>query len=81
MVHLIREAEQGPDGALILNHGRGTDEHDLFGLLDALDPDRRLLGITPGAPLTDLPPGGDIGTSCRGSATRTRPASRAATGS
>ena len=58
MVHLIREAERGPDGALILNHGRGTDEHDLYGLLDALDPERRLLGITPGAPLTDLPPGG-----------------------
>ncbi len=38
-------------GALVLNHGRGTDEHDLYGLLDALDPDRRLLGITPGAPL------------------------------
>jgi phospholipase/carboxylesterase len=58
MVHLIREAERGPDGALILNHGRGTDEHDLYGLLDALDPERRLIGITPGAPLTDLPPGG-----------------------
>lgn len=58
LVHLIREAERGPDGALILNHGRGTDEHDLYGLLDALDPERRLVGITPGAPLTDLPPGG-----------------------
>ena len=58
MVHLIREAERGPEGALILNHGRGTDEHDLYGLLDALDPERRLVGITPGAPLTDVPPGG-----------------------
>ena len=58
MIHLIREAEREPDGALILNHGRGTDEHDLYGLLDALDPQRRLVGITPGAPLTDLPPGG-----------------------
>jgi phospholipase/carboxylesterase len=49
---------EDPRGALILNHGRGTDEHDLHGLLDELDPDRRLLGVTPGAPLTDVPPGG-----------------------
>jgi phospholipase/carboxylesterase len=40
-----------PEGALILLHGRGTDEHDLFPLLDILDPDRRLLGITPRAPI------------------------------
>jgi phospholipase/carboxylesterase len=38
-------------------HGRGADEHDLHPLLDALDPDRRLLGITPRGPLA-LPPGG-----------------------
>ncbi len=58
LVHLIRETEGKPEGALILNHGRGTDEHDLYGLLDELDPERRLLGVTPGAPLTDVPPGG-----------------------
>ena len=58
LVHLIREAEREPEGALVLNHGRGTDEHDLYGLLDELDPERRLLGVTPGAPLTDVPPGG-----------------------
>ena len=58
MVHLIREADREPEGALILNHGRGTDERDLYGLLDELDPDRRLVGITPGAPLTGIPPGG-----------------------
>ena len=58
VVHLIREAEREPEGALILNHGRGTDERDLYGLLDDLDPDRRLVGITPGAPLTGIPPGG-----------------------
>jgi phospholipase/carboxylesterase len=58
LVHLIREPEQEPEGALVLNHGRGTDEHDLYGLLDELDPERRLLGVTPGAPLTDVPPGG-----------------------
>jgi phospholipase/carboxylesterase len=56
--HLIREAEGEPHGALILNHGRGTSEHDLYGLLDELDPQRRLLGVSPGAPLTNVPPGG-----------------------
>jgi phospholipase/carboxylesterase len=58
LVHLIREPNRAPEGALILNHGRGTDEHDLHGLLDELDPERHLLGVTPGAPLTDVPPGG-----------------------
>jgi phospholipase/carboxylesterase len=56
--HLLREPASEPQGALILNHGRGADEHDLFGLLDALDPERRLLGVTTGAPLTGIPPGG-----------------------
>ena len=46
-----------PEGALVLLHGRGADEHDLFPLLDALDPERRLHGYTPRAPLA-LPPGG-----------------------
>jgi phospholipase/carboxylesterase len=41
----------------VLFHGRGTDEHDLFPLLEVLDPDRRLVGATPRGPLT-LPPGG-----------------------
>ena len=58
LVHLIREAEGEPRGAIFLNHGRGTDEHDLYGLLDELDPERRLLGVTPGGPLTDVAPGG-----------------------
>ena len=35
------------DGALVLFHGRGADEYDLFGLLDALDPERRLRGLLP----------------------------------
>jgi phospholipase/carboxylesterase len=56
--HLVREPAGEPEGALILNHGRATDERDLYDLLEVLDPDRRLLGITPGAPLTDIPPGG-----------------------
>jgi len=58
LVGLLREPAGEPEGALILNHGRGSDEHDLYGLLDELDPERRLLGVTTGAPLTDIPPGG-----------------------
>lgn len=54
----LREPAGEPAGALVLNHGRGADENDLFGLLDELDPDRRLLGVTTGAPLTGIPPGG-----------------------
>jgi phospholipase/carboxylesterase len=50
--HLVREPAGEPQGALILNHGRGADEQDLFRLLDVFDPERRLLGVTPGAPLT-----------------------------
>ena len=54
---LERPAEGEPEGALVLLHGRGADEGDLFPLLDALDPERRLQGYTPRAPLS-LPPGG-----------------------
>ena len=57
LVHAVRPPEGEPAGALVLLHGRGTNEHDLFPLLDALDPERRLVGVTPRAPLT-LPPGG-----------------------
>jgi phospholipase/carboxylesterase len=53
----VREPAGQPHGALVLFHGRGTDEHDLAPLLDVLDPDRRLLGVTPRGPLS-LPPGG-----------------------
>jgi phospholipase/carboxylesterase len=52
-----REASGEPEGLLVLFHGRGADEHDLFPLLDVLDPQRRLLGLTPRGPLS-LPPGG-----------------------
>ena len=54
---LVRPAAGEPAGALVLFHGRGTSEHDLYPLLDALDPERRLLGATPRGPLV-LPPGG-----------------------
>jgi phospholipase/carboxylesterase len=35
----------------VLHHGRGTDERDLLGLADLLDPSRRLRVVTPRAPL------------------------------
>ena len=54
---LTRPAAGEPQGSLVLLHGRGADEADLAPLLDLLDPGRRLLGVTPGAPLR-LPPGG-----------------------
>ena len=57
LVHEVRPADGDPHGALVLLHGRGADEHDLFGLLDYVDPERRLLGVTPRGPLS-LPPGG-----------------------
>jgi phospholipase/carboxylesterase len=53
----IRPAAGDAEGALVLLHGRGADENDLYPLLDVLDPERRLLGVTPRAPLA-LPPGG-----------------------
>jgi phospholipase/carboxylesterase len=52
-----REAAGEPAGALVLFHGRGADEYDLFPLLDLLDPHRRLLGVTPRGPFS-FPPGG-----------------------
>ena len=54
---LERPAAGEPEGTLVLLHGRGADEHDLYPLLDALDPERRLHGMTPRA-LHALPPGG-----------------------
>jgi phospholipase/carboxylesterase len=35
----------------VLHHGRGTDERDLLGLADVLDPEGRLHVVTPRAPL------------------------------
>lgn len=55
--HLTRPAEGEPEGTLVLFHGRGADEHDLLPLMDVLDPERRLLGLSPRGPLS-LPPGG-----------------------
>lgn len=56
--HRVRPAGSAqPEGALILFHGRGADEDDLFPLIDVFEPERRLVGVTPRAPL-QLPPGG-----------------------
>jgi len=56
-------------GALVLLHGRGADENDLVPLLDELDPERRLHGYTPRAPLA-LP---DLAGSVGGHAADARP--------
>ena len=53
----VRPAAGEPEGALVLFHGRGADENDLFPLLDVLDPEGRFVGATPRGPLS-LPPGG-----------------------
>jgi phospholipase/carboxylesterase len=58
VIHGSRPAAREPaDGTLVLMHGRATDEHDLMQVIDALDPERRLDGLTPRGPFT-LPPGG-----------------------
>jgi phospholipase/carboxylesterase len=57
LTHLVRPAAGETEGLLVLFHGRGADERDLYPLLDLLDLERRLLGLTPRGPLS-LPPGG-----------------------
>jgi len=47
----LRPARGEGEGALVLLHGRGTDQFDLLPVLDQLDPERRLVGVTPRAPL------------------------------
>jgi phospholipase/carboxylesterase len=46
-----RPASGIAEGLLVLHHGRGTDEHDLTALADALDPQRALHVAAPRAPL------------------------------
>ncbi len=53
----IRPSQAEPEGAVVLLHGRGADENDLFPLFDIIDPDRRFVGVCPRGPLL-LPPGG-----------------------
>jgi phospholipase/carboxylesterase len=57
LTYRLRPARAEPEGALVVFHGRGADEHDLEPLLDVLDPPRRLAGFLPRGPLS-LPPGG-----------------------
>jgi phospholipase/carboxylesterase len=52
LTHRVRKPAAAPTGALVLLHGRGTDEHDLLPLADALDPERRLVVVTPRGPWT-----------------------------
>ena len=52
LVQAERPAEGDAEGLLVLHHGRGTDEHDLLPLADALDPERRLHVVTPRGPFT-----------------------------
>jgi phospholipase/carboxylesterase len=51
LIYRERPAAGEPAGLLVLHHGRGADEHDLLGLADILDPQRRLHVVTPRAPL------------------------------
>jgi phospholipase/carboxylesterase len=51
MNHRERLADGEAAGLLVLHHGRGSDELDLLGLADVLDPERRLHVVTPRAPL------------------------------
>ena len=57
LAHRVRSPAGEPEGALVLLHGRGTSELDLYPLLDELVLARRLVGVTPRGPL-HLPPGG-----------------------
>ena len=51
LLSVVRRRPAAPAGALVLLHGRGTDETDLAPLLDELDPQGRLVGVTLRAPL------------------------------
>lgn len=51
LIYLERPAAVEAEGLLVLHHGRGTDERDLLGLADLLDPEGRLRVVTPRAPL------------------------------
>jgi phospholipase/carboxylesterase len=51
LVYEERPPQGDAEGLLVLHHGRGSDERDLLGLADLLDPRRRLRVVTPRAPL------------------------------
>jgi phospholipase/carboxylesterase len=47
----VERAAGEPAGLIVLHHGRGTDERDLLGLADHLDPQRRLRVVSARGPL------------------------------
>ena len=51
LIYIDRPATEAAEGLLVLHHGRGTDERDLIGLADVLDPGRRWHVVSPRAPL------------------------------
>jgi phospholipase/carboxylesterase len=46
-----RAAAGDPQGLLVLHHGRGSNQHDLIGLADVIDPQCRFEVFTPAGPL------------------------------
>jgi phospholipase/carboxylesterase len=52
LTQVERPAAGEAEGLLVLHHGRGTDERDLLGLADALDPAARLRVVSPRGPLS-----------------------------
>lgn len=52
--YVERPADGDPEGLIVLHHGRGSNEHDLIGLADVFDPQRRLHVVSPAGPL-ELP--------------------------
>jgi phospholipase/carboxylesterase len=51
LVTVERPAAGDPEGLMVLHHGRGTDENDLLGLADVLDPAGRLRVVSARGPL------------------------------
>lgn len=52
LLYTERPARGEAEGLLILHHGRGTDEHDLLTVAEAIDRSHRFHVVTPRAPLT-----------------------------
>src|ERR1700679_3515402 len=52
LVTVERPAAGEPEGLLVLHHGRGTDENDLIGLADVLDPGARRRAVSGRRPPT-----------------------------
>ena len=52
LTYAERPAAENRPACSSWHHGRGADEHDLLGLADVLDPERRVHAVTPRAPLS-----------------------------